>query len=383
MSLSLEVIEASEVVGSFPEPVVIGVQPIQDFDLCVFPLGFEDRAIACARRMGASRVSTDRILILEYPQNVADNEARWADLEAALQLLNAQSATRVKFAPAGLLQRLKSEIVECGVDVPRVFFDISGASNSLLLDVVWALCDLGCDLTVGYAAAREYFPNRAQVLTDSGRLKRRPTVPEPSEGTGELRIDINHTGRFTDSGQDHIIMIPGFDRDRCRKVINSVDPTLLSHDFDRVHWILGDPLRPADSWRRDYQRMIHSESGCGAVEERLYSCSTYKYRDMLMVLETIYLSLPKSARITLSPMGSKMQAIGCALFCLARPEVRVKFALPIHYSTRFYSTGETDPVMLAFGDASEVARLTRSIGALRIRDDRGQIVLDGYERRWS
>ncbi len=375
MSLDVESISASEVLGSFPEPRDLTELGCARFGLGIFPLGFEDRALECARGMAKLGVRFARIVVLEYPHDLVANESNWPELHEYLSAMSGE-VSRQKFSstdPAGGLPR-------SATDSPT-FFDISGASNSLLLDVVWWLLDQAQPFTIGYAAAGQYLPAKDQVLTPTGRLKKRPTAPDLTIGTNELRIDIHHSGRFSDSGQDLVVLVPAFDQDRSRKVINSVDPALLTHDYDRVHWILGDPLAESDKWRQDYQRLVHHASGCGVIPGNTHVCSTFDYRQMISILEGVYESLPESARVTISPMGSKMQALGSAFFCLARPEVRVKFATPSAYSTDSYSIGALPAVGLAFGQGVRVAASLKSIGELRVRDD-DQIVFEGVERIW-
>jgi hypothetical protein len=379
---SLEIVEASEVVGALPGPVPLRGSLRDFYHLGIFPLGFEDRVLRCAAELAQEDVRLSHALVLTYETNLEDNESNWSQLSASLGSV-ASDLSRRQFIPAEVGEIVRSfvEDVESGTKV-GIFVDISGASNSLLLDLIWILLELDVELTLGYAAAETYLPSRDEVLTPTGRLRRRREGSELAEGTGDLRIDVNHNGRFSESGEDLVVMIPGFDDDRCRKVINSVDASLLHHDTQRVQWILGDPLRPEDSWRFEYQQKVHKDSGCGSNPDGLHRCSTYDYRSIVEVLEAIYGSARNRSRITLSPMGSKMQAIGCALFCVARPEVRVKFASPLSYNARHYSEGSRPPVVLDFGSTALVRAAVRSIGALRVRGPEG-LVFKGVDRLWG
>lgn len=383
--MQLETISVSEVLAPMPELQPMDSLSERRFDLGVFPVGFEERGVISAERLAALGTRIATALTLEYTTNQADNAERRPALEAALRQMTIEPIRSHPADARRFDQDLAPLVEQISADVPRVYVDSSAAANSLLLDLVWFFTERACELTIGYTAAEHYFPRKQDVFTEKGNYRRKPRVPETSEGTADLLIDIHHIGRFAESGQDVIILVPGFDHDRSRKLITSVDRSLLSHNYERVHWVLGNPLDPDDAWRRDYQRHQHEAAGCGQVPDSLHPCSTFDYREMVSLLDTICSTdaLPANSRITLSPMGSKMQAVGCALFCIARPEIRVKFAIPAKYSVRHYSEGAGGSWVLELGGGPDLRKRMQSIGELRVRGEEGKLVFERTTRNWA
>ena len=72
--------------------------------------------------------------------------------------------------------------------------------------------------------------------------------------------------------------------------------------------------------------------------------------------------------ITLSPLGSKMQALGTALFCYMHPDVRVIFSTPKEYNATQYSKGCKEVWKLDFGPLSELRRRLDQVGTLRVEE---------------
>ena len=70
----------------------------------------------------------------------------------------------------------------------------------------------------------------------------------------------------------------------------------------------------------------------------------------------------------MSPLGSKMQALGTALFCYMHPEVRLVFALPKEYNAADYSTGCKDFWQVDFGPFDKLRANLDKVGMLRIED---------------
>ena len=59
-----------------------------------------------------------------------------------------------------------------------------------------------------------------------------------------------------------------------------------------------------------------------------FEVSTFDYKDALKRLDMIYAERCERFNITVSPLGSKLQALGTSLFCYMHPDVRVMTAIP-------------------------------------------------------
>jgi hypothetical protein len=96
--------------------------------------------------------------------------------------------------------------------------------------------------------------------------------------------------------------------------------------------------------------------------------STFDYQDSLRILEKIHLERANTFRLTLSPMGSKMQALGAALFCCLHPDVRVVFVTPREYNAAHYSEGCKATWMIDFGFLPRMRDLLDRVGQLSIEE---------------
>jgi hypothetical protein len=99
-----------------------------------------------------------------------------------------------------------------------------------------------------------------------------------------------------------------------------------------------------------------------------YEISTFDYKDTVRVLERLHSERSESYTITVSPLGSKMQALGTALFCYMHPDVRVVFATPREYNAAQYSDGCKNVWEIDFGSLRDLRRTLDDVGTLRIAD---------------
>ena len=119
-----------------------------------------------------------------------------------------------------------------------------------------------------------------------------------------------------------------------------------------------------NQWRLDAMKMINVV----ATDAPQVEVSTFDYKDTLSVLGRLYWERWESHNITLSPLGSKMQALGTALFCHMHPDVRVVLSTPIDYNAIQYSDGCRDTWCIEFGSLVELRRKLDEVGTLMIED---------------
>jgi len=146
-----------------------------------------------------------------------------------------------------------------------------------------------------------------------------------------------------------------------------VDPNfLIDRESAPISWLVGRPRRDEDRWRRDAIAAIHGIPDQHDSDE----VSTFDYRETMRSMERIYARWGLSHNISLAPMGSKYQALGCVLFCEARPDVRVMFAQPKEYNDSRYTEGLRNLWTLQIGSTSDLKDRLAAIGTLqRVQPD--------------
>ena len=99
-----------------------------------------------------------------------------------------------------------------------------------------------------------------------------------------------------------------------------------------------------------------------------YEVSTFDYKETMQILERLYTKKSEEHTITVSPLGSKLQALGTALFCYIHPDVRVIFSTPKEYNAAQYSDGCKNIWALDFGNLHELRGNLNEVGKLRIEE---------------
>src|SRR2546423_13277315 len=95
-----------------------------------------------------------------------------------------------------------------------------------------------------------------------------------------------------------------------------------------------------------------------------YDVSTFDFKDTLKTLEQIYLERWERFNITISPLGSKMQALGISLFCYLHWDVRIMFARPMEYNAALYSEGYRNIWKVDIESMPSMRSLLDSVGKL-------------------
>lgn len=340
----------------------------EEFDLYLGALGFEERCLTVPRLLARRQARVRAAVFAEYDTNVRENEANRGPYEAALGAVCARVTglgTGVRHYEKQLTDVLDAEASRA-TGALRVLLDTSVASNHLVMSTLKLLLDQRRDvvLTVAYAEADRYHPTRQEFELNPDRWVG-PGSRGLEAGVGEIDVMVQYPGYHVDGLPDSVVVIPGWGRDRARAAISWVNPSFLASPGDRLVWVLGRPLHSEDAWRHDALALINDVG-----ESRTLDVDTFDYRRTLVALDRLFEELSGQRQLTLVPLGSKMQALGCAVFCYRRPEVRVVFATPASYRGSLYSAGTRQVWRVDLGSLRELADRVDGIGHLRLVRDR-------------
>jgi len=336
-------------------------------DLFVCALGFEDRCLAFPERLSASGYRAHLAVYAEYSTNRDDNRINLPALEEALRTFSSE-IKGVATDDEDFVSRLRGIVEQLGGSDsqghrPRVTLDISVAANRHVLQCMKALLEIDVWLRILYAEAATYHPTRQEYEGDRERWQS-PESLGLERGVLKVESSKHHPGIHLDPIPDRILLFPGFKAERTRAVIANVDPSLLTSASDKLIWFVGKPLHEEDAWRREAMEEIN---GIPAAARR-YEVSTFDYRESVRALETVYLESVGKYKLTLSPLGSKLQAVAAALFCHMHPDVRVMLTSPLEYNASQYSEGRKSLWKIDFGETPKLRQLLGSVGQLEIED---------------
>jgi len=358
-----------DVVGGFEsvrllDAVDCRTSSTEDLFLCA--LGFEPRCLTLPRRLNEAGYKARRTAYFKYATNLDDNAINLPELESHLSGI-ATNVEPVEADAPDFPSRLRSLLDLVMSDAlskpPRVTLDISVTANRLLLRCMKVLLEYDLSARIIYSEAATYHPTREEYERD-------PTGWEEEDllglerGVSDVMPSIDHPGHALDPLPDALILFPSFNGGRSKAVISFVDPSLLTSPSHKVVWLLGVPHLEADRWRVNAMKRIN---GIGP-DTRQLEVSTFDYKDALRVLEGLHHEMSQRYRITLSPLGSKMQALGTALFCYMHPDVRVIFSTPKEYNAARYSKGCKEVWKIDFGALSALRRVLDHVGTLRVEE---------------
>ena len=361
--------ELADVLGELPEigPFDLhspGAVATDDLFLCA--LGFEPRCLTLPCQLQEASYRARRAVYFKYSTNIDDNSVNLPALEEHLRRLSETTqfleADSEDF-PNQLRSLLALTVSEASGESPRVTFDISVTANRLLLRCMKVLLEYSIHLRVIYSEAAVYHPTRDEYLREQQKLADDEAFGL-ERGVREIIPSTDHPGHALDPMPDFMILFPSFKRGRSKAVISSVDPSLLASPGRKVVWLLGLPHLDENSWRVDAMKAINGISG----DAPQYIVSTFRYKDALDRLERLHMERSDTHSITLSPLGSKMQALATAFFCYMHPDVRVVLSTPEEYNASQYSEGCRGVWYIDFASLEALRRKLDAVGTLRIED---------------
>ncbi len=338
---------------------------IGEVDYFISTLGFERRSLAFPELFAVNHIQAAHSLYLKYGTNDEDNQTNLTKLLFALWKISPSGVDSlfvdVPEFHSALLIHLRAHLGRTN-RVPHVVVDISAAASRAILRTLNALLSLDIRLTILYAEAAIYRPtleefrkNKAGWATDEELGLER--------GISEVSIPPEFSGDHFDNLRDCVILFPAFKRERSVHVLDHVDPSLVRSMDDRVVWIFGIPPEDSNKWRTDAIKSIHNVP----VSCHQYAVSTLDYKKTLDVLEKVFREKRLLSKFSISPLGSKCQSLGVALFHYLHPDIRILFAVPKEYGSNHYSDGEGAKWLVSFDTAVLRASLD-SIGCISIVD---------------
>ena len=360
-------IELSSIVDRLPE--IQSFNPRAGFlsgpdNLFLCALGFEPRCLTLPKLLAESGYRSERVVVFEYDTNVHENERNRKELTQYLESISDDIQPLLLSDPdypnglRHILDSLPSETE------PRITFDISVAANRIVVTTMAALCEANAQLNILYSEASVYHPTKKEYEDDPSAWQNELLLGL-ERGVGGITPSREFPGQPFDPLPDAVILFPTFKAERSRAVITFVDQSLDGARHGQITWLVGVPHLDENRWRIEALKEINGLTS----DDVQHHISTLHYKETLTSLESIYGRLSNEYKLTLSPIGSKMQALGSSLFCYIHPDTRIVFAIPETYNAAQYSEGSRETWNIEFGSLKELRKLLDSVGRLVIDED--------------
>ena len=115
-----------------------------------------------------------------------------------------------------------------------------------------------------------------------------------------------------------------------------------------MHLFLINSVSKNNLWKNDALLQIHEKIRKEYINDNLLDVngklvrkvSTIDYRETFDLIASIYRKHCINYRIILSPTGTKMQALGCALIKLCCPDIHIEYPIPNSFYVEGYSSSE-------------------------------------------
>ena len=333
-------------------------------DLFICALGFEDRCLTLPQLLGELGYRARRACYVKYRTNLDDNAINLPALECHLREISSTvdllEADEPEF-PNRLRSILDLVVSEAQEKPPRVTMDISVTANRVILRCIKVLFEYDVTVRIVYSEAEVYHPTKEEYAKEPEKWEDEELLGL-ERGVSDVTPSIDHPGAALDPLPDAVVLFPSFNSERSKTVIGFVDPSLLTSPGKKIVWLLGIPHTPEDHWRLEAVRGIN-RIGDDAPQ---YQVSTFDYKETLRTLGQLYAEMSQSHTITLSPLGSKMQALGAAIFCYMHPDVRVIFSMPKQYNAVQYTQGCKAIWKINLGSINRLRNALDGVGKLSV-----------------
>jgi len=326
-------------------------------------LGFEERCLTIPRNFSESNnYSCNEAIYFEYLTNRDDNEINRGELEDYL-LKFSKIKNPIPCQTNDFSESFRQLISRISLfDKPSITFDISSCTSQLIITVIKILLEFDLNLQIVYSEANIYHPTieeKDQYISHSSESE---TL---TKGVSKIFIDQEFSGCNVDAQPEALILFATFATERTQSIISFIDESLYDNPKERIVWIIGVPHLKEDHWRMDLQKKINN------ITESIPSLniSTFDYKETINDLDKEYQKLNYKFHLNISPLGSKMQSIGIALFNYLHPDVTIVFAPPKEYGSKRYTEGSKKIWKIQFGETKKIRELLDNIGMLEIKTE--------------
>lgn len=287
-------------------------------DLFICSASFEQRCLSISRHLRLDRVKHAVIFrnrrFAEYVRENLDTLRTRFDGKHSLADVDSNE-------PVATTNSIVSVIHDRKKELRRIVIDITAFTHEALL-ILFRVCD--DVLERGTAVDFLYSPAGEYSIGD------RPGEKWLSKGIREVRSVMGFPGGFVPSRDMHLVILAGFEDYRAMKLIEELEPTLVSIGYGDRSEVGTGPHQATNE-----EKVARIRSVYGNVKDFVFSCY-----DALSAEKTIrsVLDQRKWCNTVLAPMNTKISTLGAGRVARADETIQICYVQADTYNYKNYST---------------------------------------------
>ena len=225
----------------------------------------------------------------------------------------------------------------------EIIIDISVMSKLLIIILVYLTSKYNIPLKIIYSEPKKYSPSEEDFIKRGEEGQSSNLYP--SFGVNQVVRTPYLSNSVMQGYPILLVAFTSFNEQLIRALLSDISPHRL---------ILGLSAPPIHSWRLNACEKIHEDisdlyhldnNDSNWNKEKRIVC-TLNPLSVFDFLSRIYNENCFFNRIIIAPTGSKMQALGCAMFKLCCPDIHIEYPTPESYFTSGFSSDEIRKIHL-------------------------------------
>lgn len=220
----------------------------------------------------------------------------------------------------------------------EIVIDISVMSKLLIMIILYFLKDYSGKITIIYSEPVFWSPTETEYnIANQNRIDG-SFIALSSVGVYDVIRTPMLSSILMQDSPVFLIAFLSFNEQLIRVLLNSISPSevvLMNTSYERYSWRSDAMLKMHRSILDEYgKNNLATETGL----LRTY-CNT-EYIKVFDEIASIYRNECLTKRIILSPTGTKIQAVACALIKICCPDIHVEYPIPESYVFSGYSSDD-------------------------------------------
>jgi hypothetical protein len=301
--------------------------------------GFEKRSLAFLKKLPTNNndVNIENVLLINYLPVLNSLKTDIIDCIKSPIKSNIDELDFSRFEPADFENAMRDYLTENAQKYSEIIIDISVMSKLMIIIILWLLREYSLSIRIVYSEPKTYAPTKEQYN------QQKPKLALPSLGVHDAITTPELSSVIMSSHPNLIMTFTSFNEQLIRALLSSFTPSRL--------FLIGS-RPPRLTWREKAAQDIHKDLLADYPDDNpiddngllLRTSSTFEYSETFDILANAYKENCYDYRLVVAPTGSKMQAVGVALFKICCYDIHIEYPTPASYYWNGYSSDDIHSV---------------------------------------